>query len=86
MNRINLPADKRLNKELKQKVKAPTIKEVKDDLADACGLNLSNQAKGLCIKCGEPALAKCHSEAGRREFFISGMCEPCFDALFEGEE
>jgi hypothetical protein len=32
---------------------------------------------GLCVACGEPALAKCYSEAGRRQ--ISGMCEKCFD-------
>lgn len=36
---------------------------------------------GLCINCHEPALKKCYSEAGRREYSISGMCEKCFDAL-----
>lgn len=39
--------------------------------------------KGLCINCKEPALAKCYSDAGRKEYRISGMCEKCFDALFE---
>ena len=40
---------------------------------------------GLCISCREPALPKCYSEAGRREYSISGMCEKCFDEMF-GED
>jgi hypothetical protein len=43
-------------------------------------------AKGLCVVCGEPALAKCYSEAGRREYQISGSCESCFDEMFKEEE
>lgn len=34
---------------------------------------------GLCISCHEPAIPKCYSEAGRREYSISGLCEKCFD-------
>ena len=41
--------------------------------------------KGICLQCREPALEKCYSNAGRREFFISGLCEKCFDKMF-GEE
>jgi hypothetical protein len=26
-------------------------------------------------------LANCYSEAGRREYHISGLCERCFDAI-----
>lgn len=36
--------------------------------------------QGVCAACGKPALERCYSEAGRREFHISGLCEPCFDA------
>ena len=32
----------------------------------------------LCIGCGGPALAKCKTEAGRREVPINNLCEPCF--------
>ena len=32
----------------------------------------------LCIGCGESALAKCKTEAGRREVAITKLCEPCF--------
>ena len=54
--------------------------------ASACAtkveLNMQGLSRdGLCINCHEPALKKCYSEAGRREYSISGMCEKCFDAL-----
>ncbi len=37
--------------------------------------------KGICIQCGEAALEKCTTDAGRREYKISGLCEPCFDGI-----
>jgi hypothetical protein len=43
-------------------------------------------AQSLCAVCGEPALPKCYSEAGRREFRISGTCEKCFYAMFAEDE
>lgn len=45
----------------------------------------ASQAAGLCIACGRPALERCYSEAGRREYYISGQCEPCFDSLYDDE-
>ena len=42
---------------------------------------------GLCVECKKPATF--YSEAGRKEYKLSAMCEPCFDAMFaepEGEE
>jgi len=41
----------------------------------------SNLKAGLCIDCKEPAIPKCYSEAGRREYAISGLCEECFDRI-----
>lgn len=41
-----------------------------------------NRASGLCIQCKLPALPRCYSKAGRKEFSISGLCEVCFDELF----
>ena len=40
------------------------------------------QEKGICIECKEPALPKCHSVAGLREYRISSLCEECFDDIF----
>lgn len=44
---------------------------------------LSSEAirKELCCKCGESALPKCYSEAGKKEYFISALCEECFDRM-----
>ena len=36
-------------------------------------------SQGICLQCKMPALPKCYSEAGKREYQISGLCEPCFD-------
>ena len=47
------------------------------------------QAQGVCIICEQPPTF--YSEAGKREYRISGTCEPCFDRMFaeppdEGED
>ena len=48
---------------------------------DACGMTTAEAwAKGICIDCKQPALPKCHTDEGRGEYRISGMCEECFDA------
>jgi len=36
-------------------------------------------SKGICINCKQIPVT--YSEAGRREYFISGLCEPCFDEI-----
>lgn len=38
--------------------------------------------KGVCIDCKKPALERCYSEAGKREYQISGLCEKCFDRMY----
>lgn len=54
-------------------------------------------SRSICIRCQEPALVIIdgviqHSpelfftEAGKKEWNISGMCEKCFDSLFDEEE
>lgn len=39
-------------------------------------------SKGICLECREQALSKCYSKAGRKEYRISGICEKCFDKIF----
>ncbi len=55
----------------------------KDNVArDLYGMTAAEAIdKGVCIQCGEEALPKCYSEAGRKEYKISGLCEPCFDGI-----
>lgn len=50
--------------------------------------------KPTCINCGQPFKGgnkgepgvNVYSRDGMREVAISGMCETCFDGLFEDEE
>ena len=59
--------------------------EFKDFLSSAAfGRKVSEtQPLGNCVACGEFAEPKIHTPEGLKEFEISGMCEECFDALFE---
>jgi hypothetical protein len=51
---------------------------------DIFGTSVSSSAsKGLCVDCRQSALERCYSEAGKREYGISGLCEICFDKIFE---
>ena len=61
------------------------LDEFKDGLSKvAFGMTKAEaHAKGVCTQCREPAIPKCYSDAGRNEYSISGLCEQCFDALFE---
>jgi len=34
---------------------------------------------GVCTICGLPALARCYSTAGVRQYRLSGHCELCYD-------
>lgn len=64
------------------------LERLKDALRENAGLAepVSAKAAGLCISCNEPALPKCYSEAGVREYGISGMCEECFDRCTQEDE
>ena len=44
------------------------------------------QEQGICWQCKQLAIAKCYSDAGKREFQISGLCEECFDSLFAEDD
>lgn len=64
------------------------LRFAKDALAKAVyGISLSEAIdKEICVDCRKPALPKCYSDAGRKEFYISGLCEECFDKLFAEDE
>ena len=59
------------------------LQQFKDKMTkDLFGIDIEAvKAKGICLNCKEPALPKCYSEAGRREYKISGLCEKCFDEI-----
>jgi hypothetical protein len=63
-----------------------TLQRLKDDLArEAFGLTASEAIqKGVCIRCQE--IPRYYTEAGRREYFISAVCEPCYDEMTGGTD
>jgi hypothetical protein len=62
--------------------------DIKDLFAVRAGFFRPSEAKekGLRIRCQEPAAEHNHTDAGRREYQISGICEECFDMMFEQDE
>ena len=63
------------------------MEEFADEIAKSLYGKTRKEAveSGNCIQCNQPALQNCYSEAGRREFAISGLCEKCFDQITEEE-
>ena len=61
------------------------LEQLKKNMQDDCygEDSTDNRTKGLCIDCKEPAIPKCYSQAGISEYRISGLCEECYDKIFE---
>ena len=59
------------------------LQDFKNSLStDIFGMTAEEGIKqGICIKCREEAEPRCHSEAGKKEFTISGLCEMCWDQI-----
>jgi len=62
------------------------LKNLKSNLAkDLYGMTKAEAIKkGICIQCKQPAMSRCFSDAGVREYYISGACEKCFDQITGG--
>ena len=55
-----------------------------NSLATAAGFNLDNAEHGCCVRCNEPISgSNTHTTAGWKEASLSGLCEDCFDRIFE---
>ena len=66
-----------------------TVEYLKDILEKAYNIRpLTRNENGdvICYLCGRVAKEHCYTEAGLREVEISGICEDCFDKMFEDEE
>ena len=62
-----------------------SLNEFKEQVAKSTfGMTVKEaREKGICINCKKPALVRCYSEAGAKEYKISGMCEMCFDEIMK---
>lgn len=70
-----------------------SLQEFKDKLAKDLFGKTSTEAQSIacCISCKQPIFQGSkgdgpgciYSPEGNREYFISGMCEHCFDSMWE---
>ena len=62
-----------------------TLQGLRDRLAIEAGMLTRDEAhaRGLCARCLQ--VPTYYSEAGKREFRISGLCESCYDIITGGE-
>ena len=58
-----------------------SLQDFKDNFAkDLYGMTTQEAIdKDICIQCKKPPTF--HSDAGRKEYQITGLCEPCFDDI-----
>lgn len=63
----------------------PGIVKVLDEVSNYCfGMTRAEaHEKDICLICKELAIPKCYSDAGLREYNISGVCEECLDRMME---
>jgi hypothetical protein len=63
-----------------------SLQEFKDDLAVSIyGITKAEAvARGVCIQCHKPPVF--HTPLGHSEYLISGLCEPCWDDMFDQGE
>jgi hypothetical protein len=60
------------------------LQEFKEKLTNELYPDAKDSLKnGLCIQCKMPALENCYSNEGIKEYKMSGLCEKCFDEMFE---
>ena len=63
--------------------KAPALDKF---FQQAFGINRRESIQAnVCVFCGQPALVF-RDELCRKEFSISGICQPCQDGTFGGDE
>ena len=62
------------------------LKDILEEDYNIRPLTRNENGDVICYKCGRVAKEHCYTEAGLREVEISGLCEECFNKLFEEDE
>lgn len=60
--------------------KSPEMQQFCDDVVE---LLFGPTPEGCCVFCKQPPKLETFTEAGKREWEISHICEPCFDQEFK---
>jgi hypothetical protein len=70
------------------KDKSPVIKALMDQQSRATfGRSVSEALDGgVCVKCGLDHVSRCTTDAGKREYWISGLCEICWDEILKDSD
>ena len=62
------------------------LKDILEDETNIRPLTRNENGDVICYHCGRIAKEHCYTEAGLREVEISGLCEECFNKLFDEDE
>ena len=62
------------------------LKDIIEDETNIRPLTHNDNGDIICYQCGRVAKEHCYTPAGLREVEISGLCEECYDKLFEEDE
>ena len=65
-----------------------SLQEFRDELSkSAHGMTRDEaHAKGVCVDCKLPIHGRLKNEVDAREYQISGVCGPCWEQMFQGDE
>lgn len=66
---------------------ASAMDEFKDMMAkNVFGITKTDAIeKNICVNCKQDWEPKTHTELGRREYRISGLCEECWDSITKAD-
>ena len=62
------------------------LKDIIEDETNIRPLTRNDNGDVICDQFGRVAKEHCYTPAGLREVEISGLCEDCFNKLFEEDE
>ena len=62
------------------------LKDILEDETNNRPLARNENGDVICFQCGRVAKEHCYTEAGLKEVEISGLCEECFDKMFDEDE
>ena len=68
--------------------KSPQMKSIINNLSTSIyGISMEEAVKQeICVQCQQPAMSNIFTDLGMEEYYISGICERCWDRMFGEDE